>query len=205
MSNGSFIHGGKISVFVSLIYSEKRNKKHIQAWSSTAINTLFFRFLVFLRREQLKQLNKSNQRGLRAAVVQGKTEREERRRGGQTSMDMHIAPSPLPFFFWSLWSFLIHPLPLLFSAHGIDILIQEFFSWIYRSKISILIIYFTELNIYDGFTSVFQLLWSKVLNLTDILQNYLLDVIQCVVVNTNKYTFNQYLHIPNLYAPAMIS
>lgn len=119
-------------------------------------------------------------------------------------MDMHIAPSPLPFFFWSFWSLLIHPLLLLFSAHGIDILIQEFFSWIYRSKISILIIYFTELNIYDGFTSVFQLLWSKVLNLTDILQNYLLDVIQCVVVNTNKYTFNQYLHIPNLYAPAMM-
>lgn len=70
--------------------------------------------------------------------------------------------------------------------------------WGSRSNISILIIYFTELNIYDGFTSVFQLSWSKVRNLTDILQKYLPDVIQCVVVNTNKYTFNQYLHIPNL-------
>ena len=35
-------------------------------------------FLVFLRRQQVTQVNKSNQRGLRAAVVQGKRREEER-------------------------------------------------------------------------------------------------------------------------------
>uniref|UniRef100_A0A453MRE9 Uncharacterized protein n=1 Tax=Aegilops tauschii subsp. strangulata TaxID=200361 RepID=A0A453MRE9_AEGTS len=54
-------------------------------------------------------------------VIKGccSTRKDKRRRGGRTSLDMHIAPPPLPFFFRSFCSLLIHPLLLLFSAaHG---------------------------------------------------------------------------------------